>query len=510
MAHRGGRPLERGSGKQRTASIADAWCSAAISGLVLLVCLVGSVADSGAAGPQQGTDTVDPHFKWKYFTGSPIYYSAPAIGPDGTIYVGSGAPSADPPLEALFALQADGTLKWQQTLGFYPVFTPAVGNGVVYVQDSSNSLYAMSAEDGSLLWKYPFSVYMEVGQAAPAIDSDGTVYVVDYAVSAISPGGVLNWRYYPQTPIAAALRSSPAIGPDGTIYVGVNGHYIDFSTEPRTEGPGLIALDRAGSLKWQYIFGGMDWVFSSPAIAGDGSIIIGTEAPGGVDTSYVYAVWDDGTLKWRHPVTGGRQIRSSPTVDVDGTIYIGVKANATGPVNAELLALNPDGSLKWSYGIDRSGADIYCTPTIGADGTIYFGAETGYLYALNPDGRLRWQFDTGAINWTSPTIAADGSLYIGSNSGSLYALQSDSPGLAASPWPKFRYDNANTGCLAGTACPGDCGGDGEVTVNEIITMVNIALGTADVGTCTAGDADGNGEITISELITAVNHALTGC
>jgi CSLREA domain-containing protein len=60
------------------------------------------------------------------------------------------------------------------------------------------------------------------------------------------------------------------------------------------------------------------------------------------------------------------------------------------------------------------------------------------------------------------------------------------------------------------SCQGDCGNDAAVTVNEIITMVNIALGSANVSACTAGDADGSGDITINEIIAAVNHALNGC
>jgi hypothetical protein len=50
----------------------------------------------------------------------------------------------------------------------------------------------------------------------------------------------------------------------------------------------------------------------------------------------------------------------------------------------------------------------------------------------------------------------------------------------------------------------------EVTVDELLRMVNIALGSADAGTCTAGDADRDSQIKINELITAVGHALTGC
>lgn len=64
----------------------------------------------------------------------------------------------------------------------------------------------------------------------------------------------------------------------------------------------------------------------------------------------------------------------------------------------------------------------------------------------------------------------------------------------------------------GTAagCVGDCGGDSQVTVNELITMVNIALGTAQISACAVGDANGDGQITVNEIITAVNNALNGC
>jgi len=60
------------------------------------------------------------------------------------------------------------------------------------------------------------------------------------------------------------------------------------------------------------------------------------------------------------------------------------------------------------------------------------------------------------------------------------------------------------------SCAGDCNHDGAVTITELVSMVNIALGTANVSACTAGDANGDGAITINEIITAVNHALDGC
>lgn len=60
------------------------------------------------------------------------------------------------------------------------------------------------------------------------------------------------------------------------------------------------------------------------------------------------------------------------------------------------------------------------------------------------------------------------------------------------------------------SCVGDCDVSGAVIVNELITIVNIALGNTPLSACTAGDADGSGDITINEIIAAVNNALTAC
>ena len=59
-------------------------------------------------------------------------------------------------------------------------------------------------------------------------------------------------------------------------------------------------------------------------------------------------------------------------------------------------------------------------------------------------------------------------------------------------------------------CVGDCNGNGTVTVDEILTMVNIALGNARVDDCLAGDVNDDGQITVDEILTAVNNALNGC
>jgi hypothetical protein len=69
---------------------------------------------------------------------------------------------------------------------------------------------------------------------------------------------------------------------------------------------------------------------------------------------------------------------------------------------------------------------------------------------------------------------------------------------------------ACVGPVVATPCIGDCDGNGVVTVDELITMVNVALGGALVSACPIGDADGSGVITVDEIIEAVNFALSSC
>jgi hypothetical protein len=63
--------------------------------------------------------------------------------------------------------------------------------------------------------------------------------------------------------------------------------------------------------------------------------------------------------------------------------------------------------------------------------------------------------------------------------------------------------------LAEASCVGDCNGDGQVTINELILGVNIALGVAPVSACEAF-ANNQGVVDIAQLIKGVNNALEGC
>ncbi len=59
-------------------------------------------------------------------------------------------------------------------------------------------------------------------------------------------------------------------------------------------------------------------------------------------------------------------------------------------------------------------------------------------------------------------------------------------------------------------CVGDCDGDSEVQISELVRAVNIALSGAGIDRCALADANQDGTVAINELVIAVNNALLGC
>lgn len=59
-------------------------------------------------------------------------------------------------------------------------------------------------------------------------------------------------------------------------------------------------------------------------------------------------------------------------------------------------------------------------------------------------------------------------------------------------------------------CVGDCGGDGRVTVDDLIKGVNISLSARPVTDCGAFDIDSNDRVTVNELVQGVRASLEGC
>lgn len=166
--------------------------------------------------------------KWEYLVGG-FVISSPAIAPPGTlgagtVYIGS-ADQIDNTDNALYAFNPDGTLKWRYATDQRVYSSPAVGaDGTVYVGSWGNNspevpgrLYAINP-DGTLRWSYGAGTNGHGVYSSPALGADGTVYFADYygIFSAVNSSGTLKWSY----PMGTRSASSPAIGADGTVYMG--------------------------------------------------------------------------------------------------------------------------------------------------------------------------------------------------------------------------------------------------------------------------------------------------
>src|SRR2546428_13011944 len=144
---------------------------------------------------------------------------------------------------------------------------------------------------------------------------------------------------------------------------------------------------------------------SSPTIGPDGTIYTS-------DIGFrIIAVNPDGTLKWE--LAAGGEVFDSPTVGHDGTLYVGIDDDNPSPslLCAQcMVALNPNGTVRWSlFGLFGVGP-----LAVGPDGTIYAGG-----YAINHDGTAKWRFPAGYID----SIGRDGTIYISGDS--LYAINPD-------------------------------------------------------------------------------------
>jgi subtilisin family serine protease/outer membrane protein assembly factor BamB len=268
-------------------------------------------------------------------------------------------------------------------------------SGVLHAVDDFGYLYAINP-DGSRKWRYTLSGYGTF--SSPAVAADGTIYVGDDypAVYAINPDGTRKWAF--TLTGTTTVQASPAIASDGTIYF-------------RPEGTKLYAFNPSGTLKWSSVIGSTtsSSSTSSPVVAPDGTIYCAT-----ANSRLVAVNPDSGSIKWTFTTDF---MNASPAIGADGTVYIGVYAPTR-----RFYALKPaDGSIKWEF---IAGDSVSSSAAIGPDGAIYFGCSDKNLYALNPDGSLRWTFPTGnAIKFSSPVVAADGSITIGSYDGKVYCVE---------------------------------------------------------------------------------------
>ena len=312
--------------------------------------------------------------------------SEPLFGDSGAIYLANKGNYNF----TLIALNPDGTLRWSAPSNCqYPAILDdgavVTSNGsrfIVYNPDGTERLesethgldYYLVTPSGNLVGTYRSTIY------------------------SLTPAGEIEWQYEftedRRRPYRAIVVS------DG-IYM-IEGH--DYTAEPYP-GPGsvpvnheenIVALNLDGTLKW-----------SSPDMQNQGRLALGN--PGMLFACFDDALHalntSDGSIIWSYPLTGDLAVNAAGQVVCAG--------------DDELVVLNPDGSLAWSYLPPESFSCSY--PIVDAAGTVFFN-EVNYgepdvddtinrLVALDSTGNYAWDYEqTGCSGHAIKSIRDDGAL----------------------------------------------------------------------------------------------------
>jgi outer membrane protein assembly factor BamB len=252
--------------------------------------------------------------------------------------------------------------------------------------------------------------------STPVIDEHGVIYVgsADHNFYALNPDGTEKFRFTTGEIIdsAGALpRLDPAIGHPTILIPSGDGHIYHIRTDDGVSGTDRVvwtfdARSAPGT-------GFNNWFEGNIGFNYDGAILAGS-----TNFNY-YALNPDGTLKWTYP-TGSNNWSIAGLGD-DGMIYWGSN-------DLYVRSVQSNGAEQWKFG---TWGFIAASAAIGSDGTVYIPSFDSMFYALDPHtGAEKWHFKTNDHIYASAALGlgAQGStqaIYFGSADGTLYALNPD-------------------------------------------------------------------------------------
>jgi outer membrane protein assembly factor BamB len=327
---------------------------------------------SANAGP-----SADPATRWVHRTGARVYAS-PVVAADGTIYVGSTD-------RTFVALSPDGSLRFRYSGADRFYATAAIDRGGNVIVGNHDGSVVSLTPNGQVRWRRVLGAPVD---ASATIDEDGTIYVAADGLHALDPSTGVD-RFHVAS--AGALRTTPAIHPARLVVFGT------------ADGRVVAARCDGGAVAWEHALGGS--TDSSPAIADDGTIVIGD------DLGHVTALDASGAVRWQ--VTTDGDVRATPAITTNGTVIVGSDDRRIYGISARgevLFRVQTSGRVRASARIDR-------------EGRIYVGSQDDFLYVLGPDGTLLFRHGLGHDVDSTAAIAADGTLIVGVDDGGIYALR---------------------------------------------------------------------------------------
>jgi outer membrane protein assembly factor BamB len=384
------------------------------------------------SGPELGC------LQWQFQTDGPVTAGV-TIGADNRVHIACED-------GRLYTLDAEGAVLWSYDANTPLLSSPTVGHdGSVYVGGLDKKLYAI-AINGSLRWTHATDGFI---YSSPAISDDGEVYACseDGTVYALGPDGSELWEFETAGAGSAsgAIFASPAIGTDGDIYIG------------SVYEPNLYALDgNDGSVKWVCHFEDAcdpnfkgNWVFSSPVVAGDGTIYqtLLYSPKRIIESSDEYLVgcfWYDakfyaidpnnGDIIWDSNMSDtARDIEWPPEPNEEPESYwfeqyyfIDTYERSLPPYpKTETRVMGRD----WAryYRVSNSS---FSSCALGPDGTIYVSFDDPYLRAVDPNGTMKWVSRLGMVGGPTLAVGSEGLVYAASYDGYLSVVNSSGEEVA--------------------------------------------------------------------------------
>ena len=275
--------------------------------------------------------------KWRFYSN---YTYRLAVAADNTLYVGS--------YNKLYAVRADGSLKWSASAQGSVSTLALAEDGTLYAGDSE-SLRAFTPE-GTPLWTFEMSSRVK----NLAVGGDGTVYsTTGSLLYALSADGKEIWSFHTDNSIEAL-----AVGRNRTVYV------ASSTSHWKASGGWLYALNPDGTALWSLSIGERS---DSLALGEDGTIYIGA-------INAVIAVDSSGGQKWRMLTEDayGGAATTTLAIGSNGTIYAGV--------NKTVYALSTGGEERWRFVTERYIDALSLEP----NGVLYVGSSY-HLHAVDTD-----------------------------------------------------------------------------------------------------------------------------
>jgi outer membrane protein assembly factor BamB len=437
--------------------------------------------------------------RWR-FTVEGNITSSPVIGPDGTVYLGSGK-DGFPREWTLHAIASDGAERWRYKSPDM-VSTGAVGaDGSLCFSTETGRLYMVNP-DGALRWRLEFPrSFFGADLSPPVIGPDGTVYLtsLNQSAYAISYQGEIKWSFSSDVHMALTVVS-PLVSADGTVYVCGSNNIVyaldpDGNLKAEREIPAYLQPFSLITEHGAYFYSGSalfaletssgpaagPWpmVGAQPGRTSRFSQTIAPYAPSEVTATLagngrsariewaevvglpVYEVWRSATDRLEDATLIASSIPELNHLDSLGmagvTYAYWVRARTAVAVGEfsepAMVSILPDGpgGLLWHF---KDQQNLYPGGiALDGEGRIFAGNSDGTLFCFNPDGAMAWRFETGHSILSAPSIGADGGIYVGSVLVNDFSFFGSRPGslFCLNPDGSLRWQYGTNGVAASVA-----------------------------------------------------------